>query len=132
MEGDEYSLDHFLPWCFVAHDNLWNIVPTPRRVNSAKGDRVPDFETYFDRFARRQFKAMQVVVSANTHHRLLEDYLFLLSMDSVAGLATLSLERFAHTLHAAIAPQAQIAINLGFEGGWIFDPTHLPFARESL
>ena len=26
------SLDHFLPWSYVAHDQLWNIIPAPKAV----------------------------------------------------------------------------------------------------
>ena len=29
---DSLSLDHFLPWSFVTHDQLWNIVPTTSRT----------------------------------------------------------------------------------------------------
>src|SRR5690606_30606561 len=55
------SLDHFLPWSFVAHDLLWNIAPTAAGVNSAKSDRLPDFARYFEPFAAQQYAAVQAV-----------------------------------------------------------------------
>lgn len=131
MYGDEYSLDHFLPWRFVAHDNLWNIIPTPRSVNSAKGDRLPDFATYFDGLAQMQFNALQSVIANGNHNRLLEDYLFLLDADSIATMAAISLDQFQKALNATVAPQLQIAINLGFQGNWTFDRVHLSVSRES-
>ncbi len=38
---DDLSMDHHLPWSFVAHDRAWNIVPVPGRVNSSKSDCIP-------------------------------------------------------------------------------------------
>lgn len=40
--ADDLSLDHYLPWSFVAHDRLWNLVPVAKQVNSAKSDHIPD------------------------------------------------------------------------------------------
>lgn len=34
------SLDHYVPWSFVLHDRIWNLVPATRSANSAKGDRL--------------------------------------------------------------------------------------------
>ena len=42
LDPEDISLDHYLPWSFVAHDRLWNLVPVDRAVNSAKSDRLPD------------------------------------------------------------------------------------------
>ena len=36
ITSENLSLDHFLPWSYVAHDQLWNIIPTTRKVNSTK------------------------------------------------------------------------------------------------
>lgn len=42
LDPDDLSLDHYLPWSFVAHDRPWNLVPVSPRVNSAKSDSLPD------------------------------------------------------------------------------------------
>lgn len=42
LKADEFSLDHFLPWSFVAHDQLWNLIPTTNSVNSSKSNNIPD------------------------------------------------------------------------------------------
>ncbi|MFO7585650.1 MAG: HNH endonuclease domain-containing protein [Anaerolineales bacterium] len=41
-----YSLDHFLPWRYVAHDLLWNILPASKSVNSSKSDSLPHLPRY--------------------------------------------------------------------------------------
>jgi hypothetical protein len=119
MPDSGYSLDHFLPWRFVAHDLLWNIVPAPRSVNSSKSDVLPDFERYFDPFTRLQFRAVQAVAGARKS-QLLEDHLLLLDVDSLAALQSLPLGAFQDKLHKAVAPQFQIAANMGFSTGWVY------------
>ncbi|MCA9532514.1 MAG: hypothetical protein KC593_02500 [Myxococcales bacterium] len=41
LSSDSLSLDHVLPWSFVAHDELWNLVPVTPSCNSSKGSRIP-------------------------------------------------------------------------------------------
>lgn len=117
MRIDDFSLDHFLPWSFVTHDLLWNIVPVPRNINSAKGDRLPDFDLYFEPFAQLQSKAFQAV-AASQKGDLLEDYVLLFKRQSAAEIQALSFNAFKATLHDTIAPQIQIAQNMGFEANW--------------
>ncbi len=116
FSGD-YSLDHFLPWSFVAHDLLWNIIPTPKAVNSSKGDLLPDIGRYFDPFAHLQYESVQIVASSR-HTRLLEDHLLLLKSASVQQLQEMTFEHFRQVLYETIMPQAQIARNMGFQGNW--------------
>ena len=73
MHTNKFTIDHFLPWRFVTHDLLWNLVPTPKDINSAKSDRLPDLGRYFDSFAQLQFDAVQAVATTASAG-LLEDY----------------------------------------------------------
>lgn len=117
VDRDNFSLDHFLPWSFVAHDLLWNLIPAPRRVNSAKSAALPDFDRYFDPFAQLQYAALQAVDAAR-HPVLVEDYTVLFKRPSVAALHRLEYDEFRAVLHATLAPQFQVARNMGFAAGW--------------
>lgn len=44
------SIDHFIPWSFVLHDEMCNLVPIFRNVNSTKNDGLPNLELYLDEF----------------------------------------------------------------------------------
>lgn len=112
------SLDHFLPWSFVAHDQLWNIVPTPKTVNSTKNDWLPSFQHYFDPFAALQYSAFQFH-AIREHYALLEDYLLLFARD-IAALRQLSYSGFRDYLHGQLTPQLQIAQNLGFPHPFVY------------
>ncbi len=115
------SLDHFLPWSFVAHDLLWNIIPTSRTVNSVKNDQLPHFSRYFDAFAQLQYQALQVVATSGPES-LLEDYILLLRIESVRDIQMQSFQLFRDTLRDTIAPQMQIAKNMGFTADWSYIP----------
>lgn len=39
--SDPWVLDHVLPWSFVAHHQLWNLVPCEPALNSRKSDSLP-------------------------------------------------------------------------------------------
>ena len=114
------SLDHFLPWSFVAHDLLWNIAPTAASVNSAKSDRLPDFARYFEPFAAQQYAAVQAVAQQAHSGPLLEDYILLLKTPSVDALRGLPFAHFRRALEETLAPQVQIARTMGFAAGWSY------------
>lgn len=116
-----FSLDHFLPWRFVAHDLLWNLVPTTRAVNSAKGDQLPDLTVYFDDFARLHYQALRAV-AAQGYESLLEDYILLFRTPTVTDLCALPWDEFRATLYNEIAPLVQIARNMGFSTDWRYVP----------
>lgn len=114
---DAFTLDHFLPWRFVVHDLLWNIVPAPKPVNSAKSDQLPDLAHYFEPFAQLQYRAFHAVARQDKT-ALVEDYILLFRQPSAGELLALPYEQFKAMLHDTIAPQIQIARNMGFNAGW--------------
>jgi len=120
MYKDDFSLDHFLPWRFVAHDLLWNIVPTPKNINSAKNDNLPDLDKYFDRFVQLQYQAFGVALDLRKV-KLVEDYTLLFRTQDFSDSLILPLEHFRQTLADTIAPQVQIAKNMGFVGDWSYE-----------
>ncbi len=115
-----FSIDHFLPWRFVVHDALWNLAPTPRAVNSAKSDCLPDL-SYFERFARLHHEAVQIISKTRRGDRLLEDYLLLFRLGQISDLTAISYSTFYEKLSAEILPQVQIAANMGFTTGWKYN-----------
>lgn len=112
--GDNFAIDHFLPWSFTVHDLLWNLTPVEPTTNSKKGDAVPDLALYIPRLARLHFCAIGF---ARSQPRLLEDYSDCFKQDPPSLLA-LGEEGFASKYREVFVPQAQIAMNQGFQSGW--------------
>jgi len=117
LQRENFSLDHFLPWRFVAHDQLWNLVPTPKAVNSAKGDNLPD-PAYLEPLARLHYQAVQAAVRTPQAVSLLEDYVLLFKVSALSDLEVMPFQLFRDTFQKEIAPQIQIAANMGFAVGW--------------
>ncbi len=110
------SVDHFLPWSFVVHDEMWNLVPTFRHINSSKRDRLPCLDAFFDGFCELQYTAF---TAACRHHRLrryAQDYI---SLDPALVCCLKSgrpgsRTEFKQTLRNAIFPLYRIAFNSGY------------------
>lgn len=118
LDPNNFSLDHFIPWRFVVHDLLWNIVPTPKAVNSSKSDNLPDISLYFEPFTQMQYKALQIVADSDKHYNLLEDYVLLFHKESITQIMEMPFNEFSHLLHNNLTPQVQIARNMGFSTNW--------------
>lgn len=117
ISSKNLSIDHFLPWRFVTHDLLWNLIPALKTVNSSKSDNLPDTR-YLPLFAQAQYQAVQIVCNSPKANKLLEDYILLFKVSSVADLRQINAPQFCTILDSAIAPQLQIAANMGFSTGW--------------
>ena len=83
-----YDLDHFVPWSFVSHNLLWNLLPADSSINSSKSNNLPPLETYLRPFAKTHQKAIQTIYPKNPNNKLLEDYLIL--HNSLSELVQLS------------------------------------------
>jgi 5-methylcytosine-specific restriction endonuclease McrA len=109
FDKGQLSIDHYLPWSFVAHDQLWNLVPTRKQVNSSKGNLLPGRHT-FTYFSDLQYKAVQAALH---REKLVEDHLLLLGL-SLNDLRTISPERFSKEMADRFDPMLQLARNMGF------------------
>ena len=109
----EYHLDHFIPWSFVCHDLLWNLIPSNVSINSSKSNKLPDLEYYLPRLAALQHHSLQVTIKANKEPKVLEDFISL--GYSAKDLAAMSQKKFRELYENTFNPIHQIALNMGFE-----------------
>jgi hypothetical protein len=102
-----FAVDHFMPWSYVAHDYIWNTVPTDQSTNSSKGDRIPSVSRYVEGLAELHHFALRSAVkrpaSGKADYQLLSDHMALWRLSgpallelSVEGLRT----RMTETLKA--------------------------------
>lgn len=123
------ALDHYLPWSFVLHDQLWNLVPASQEANSSKRDHLADSQ-YLDRLVRVQVDGLLVHHENSTEARwnvLTEDYLIGLNLGPEdLGWDTVREASLRAALHrgyeATIPTLAQLAVNQGFPAGWRYAP----------
>lgn len=116
IQVNELSIDHFMPWSFVLHDELWNLCPTTKSINSQKSDGIPKLEVYFDGFCECQAFAI-ATMKQQKEHKLLEDYFSIGDDEWVHHLkysSEIPIEMIQKNLRKTIVPIHQIAINQGF------------------
>jgi hypothetical protein len=102
----DYAVEHFLPYAFVSHDLMWNLIPADRSFNSFKSDRIPPLERYFDSFFNLQCCALEIIQIKAPKHKLLDDYLTV-----IPALSSFTRQR----MFEQFQPLATIAQNNGFE-----------------
>ena len=120
IRPDNFVIDHYIPWSFVTHDLLWNLIPTSINVNSKKSNKLPALK-YLDKFAEVQYLATRVILSKyRTKNSFIDDYL-LLFHKNMEEFSLLSLNDFKKTLKETISPLGQIASNSGFCTNWIYN-----------
>jgi hypothetical protein len=106
LEKGNYAVEHFIPYRFVSHDLMWNLIPADPSFNSRKSDKLPPLNRYFDGFYRLQSMAVLHIQKVAPRNRFLQDYLTLFpQIDAMSG------ERFREQL----SPLLSIAHNNGFE-----------------
>lgn len=124
IEKNNYSLDHFIPWSYVVHDKLWNLVPTLRDVNSSKSNCLPNLDKYLSAFTDIQYSAFTKIYDKYSKKKLLEDYALLFNA-SLETIRTLEQPKFCDVLRSNIEPMYQIAKNSGFPENWIYKKNEL-------
>ena len=115
---DNFSLDHFIPWSFVAHNQLWNLIPVPQSVNSSKSNNLPSLQKYFDAYVDLQHKGLSIfhqLARSSEWKKTIESY----QVDIKIGInEILDKKRLKEQLRLTIDPLVTIASNMGFSKDW--------------
>lgn len=117
LDIHSFSLDHYLPWSFVCHNQLWNLVPTIGSINSQKSDSIPAVH-YLAKLAELHASALSVLNESRAdgrRRRAVETYLTDLRL---SPKELLDLGKVRNAYEATISPLAAIAERQGFASGW--------------
>ena len=119
INGSGMSIDHFVPWSYVAHDELWNLSPTTRSINSSKSNKLPKWNLYFEKLFRLEYQAYCLVWKnydlLGLYNKCLDEHC---NSDDVRrrlyrkGIAE---EEYRVNIESVILPVYTAAANMGFE-----------------
>ena len=109
----DYELDHFIPWSFVSHDLLWNLIPSDSSINSSKSNNLPDLNIYLPKLAKLQHHSLQLMIKNNKESKVMEDFISL--GYTARELANMDGALFRELYERTFNPINQIALNMGFE-----------------
>lgn len=120
INSKKISLDHYLPWSFVAHDRLWNLIPTHPNVNSSKSNNLPS-NNYFESFVEIQCEGLKTYYTQVSHQKWVkevESYISDLKVDDPQDLLDINKLRKAYEL--TINPLISLATIQGFTPNWLY------------
>lgn len=113
LTSKNISIDHYLPWSFVAHNREWNLIPTTINVNSSKSNSLPDIR-YYDNFIQYQHLALNSLKEINSKKNYLENYF----VDLRLKPTNLNLNNIKSAYNNILNPLFSMAKNQGFNSNW--------------
>ncbi len=123
LSEKDISIDHFIPWSYVAHDKIWNLNPTTKSINSAKSNNLPDWDIYFERLARQEYQSYQLMWKYDKVHcefdKCAKEHINNDDIRYRVYREGLNFSSFAEELKTVILPVYQSAKNCGF-GTWLY------------
>lgn len=114
-------MDHFIPWSYVVHNELWNLVPVPAvpNINSSKSNCLPA-DKYIDKFVGTQYELLNFqhksISNPNRWKNLIAPYGDLLRINEED---LLDRNRFSEVMKSVVIEQIEGARRLGFAADWI-------------
>lgn len=109
LDPDNYALDHFVPYAFVSHDLIWNLIPVDPKFNSSKNSKLPHLDLYFQSFFNFQKDAFFTLKQIKPNKKFEEEYLTV--FPQLKNEKDFTPQRF----HDVLSPLVATAHNNGFE-----------------
>lgn len=118
LTSKDLSVDHFVPWSYVAHDELWNLSPTTRSINSSKSNNLPDWNIYFKRLVDIEYQSYRLIWQYDAVHKEFEkcakEHMNNDEIRFRIYREGLSLPEFAGGLESVVLPVYKAAQDCGF------------------
>jgi hypothetical protein len=120
INRDRFALDHYLPWSFVAHDRLWNLIPVLPKVNSSKSNCLPS-QQYLDDFVRVQHLGLRISYQKLPEAKWLRKVESYINDLGIGKEDLLDWEKLRKAYHATMQPLIVLAENQGFSSNWSYN-----------
>ena len=114
----DISVDHFVPWSYVAHDEFWNLSPTTKSINSSKSNNLPNWDTYFRKLVDIEYQSYRLIWEYDSVHmefdKCAKEHINNDEVRYRIYREGLSLNEFAGELESVIQPVYKAAKDCGF------------------
>jgi len=124
LDVSEISIDHFVPWSYVAHDELWNLNPTTKSANSSKSNLLPEWQLYFPKLCTIEYQSYQAIWKYENIQKEFESCRkeHINNRDVMRQLYRKGLSKmeFSDHLEQVVFPVYQSAQSMGFRE-WVYE-----------
>ena len=114
----DISIDHFVPWSYVANDEIWNLHPTTKSINSAKSNHLPRWDVYFKKLAEIEYLSYQLMWQyegiRKEFEKVKKKHLNSQMVEGRLYARDLSKDEFGNRLSEIVLPVYQSAKSAGF------------------
>lgn len=69
LTAKDISIDHFVPWSYVANDEIWNLHPTTKSINSKKSNYLPNWDKYFESLSHIEYLSYSLMWKNEAVHK---------------------------------------------------------------
>ncbi len=124
LNGDNFEqlggldIDHFIPWSFIASDEVWNLTPTFKSVNINKSNFLPNMDFDLKKMAHQHHIALGIAQENSQIAKLLNSYLNSNLNDTAARFdlytKALSEQEYSDGIFKIIEPLYMSAQNAGY------------------
>lgn len=104
---ENYDVEHFVPYSFVSHDQIWNLLPSDKSFNITKSNKLPIMHKYFKSFYAIQKTAFGIYQHKRPNDKIFQEYLYI--------NPNLNEKITEQKLFDVVNPLITIAHNNGFE-----------------
>ena len=127
LVDEAISVDHFVPWQYVAHDELWNLHPTTKSINSSKNNSLPAWALYFEPLGELEYRAYELragnEIIAREFNKIAPYHLNNQEIRNQLYADGLNRNDFKNRLEHVIRPVYESAKNQGFKE-WVYSECH--------
>ena len=119
-EEADYDLDHFIPWSYAGHNNLWNLIPALKEANMRKSDSLPA-DKYLEKMVDVQRRALTVYrekFQRKKWEELMNPYQADLKVDPREEWGQ---DALVEKYREVVPSTMQLAKNKGFDPDWDYD-----------
>ena len=127
IQEKKLSIDHFIPRSYLSNDELWDLIPMDKSLNSSKSNRLPNWDDYYSEFSDKQFLLYETIFPKD-QKRICDEFVkqfIKCKRDNLNSLASEKLfvgghceEEFKNMLKDTILPLYHSAELMGYEK-WI-------------
>lgn len=110
IDISNFAVEHFIPYSFVSHDLMWNLIPADPKFNCSKTNKLPSLDDYFEDFFNLQLSAIKITQEKAPTNKFLQDYLSIFP-----DLKDFDQPTFKARYRETLQPLITIAGNNGFE-----------------
>lgn len=118
LNPQDFALDHFIPWSFVSHNQIWNLIPVDQITNSIKSNAVPDLSHYLKFLVHMHYgflqdlKYVRIKPQSKSQEQAVKSFEFL--GHSLKNLQSVSENELAEIYFKVMDPLAKQASFAGF------------------